>query len=69
MTHEYCVRKVKLPYGVHGCVSEDCDGFYNVYINERDSVERQRQALDHEVKKHIEHNDFAKSDVVEIEEL
>ena len=69
MTHEYCIRMVNLPHGVHGCVAEDCDGFYNVYINLRDSIETQKEALDHEVKKHIEGNDFAKHDVHEIEGL
>ena len=66
---DYCVRLVPFVEGVHGCVSEDCDGFYNVYINSRDSIERQKEALDHEVKKHIEGNDFAKHDVREIEGL
>jgi len=64
---DYCVRLVPLPAGVHGCVSEDCDGFYNVYINVRDSYDRQREAGAHEIKKHIEGNDFAKLDVREIE--
>lgn len=69
MTNEYCVRTIKLPYGVHGCVSKDADGFYNVYVNERDSRERQMQALDHEVKKHIQGEDFSKPDVRDIEDL
>lgn len=69
MTREYCVRLIDMPYGVHGCVSEDADGFYSVYVNSRDGAERQREAVDHEVKKHIEGNDFAKLDVLEIEDL
>ena len=67
MTREYCVRLIDLPPGVHGCVSEDADGFFSVYVNARDSRERQYMALDHE-RRHIENNDFAKSDVVEAEE-
>ena len=66
---DYFIRMVDMPYGMHGSVSPNCDGTYSVYINLRDSVERQRKALDHEVKKHIEGNDFAKSDVHEIEGL
>jgi hypothetical protein len=66
---DYCVRIVCLADGVHGCVSQDSSGFYNVYVNANDSLERQREALDHEVKKHIEGNDFAKLDVREIEGL
>ena len=66
---DYIVRVVRLADGVHGCVSEDANGFYSVYVNCMDSHERQRQAADHEVKKHIEGNDFAKLDVQEIEDL
>jgi hypothetical protein len=66
---DYCVRFVPLPVGVHGCVSEDCDGFYNVYINVRDSYDRQRKAGAHEIKKHIERGDFSKSDACEAEDL
>ena len=64
---DYIVRAVMLPDGVHGCVSEDADGFYSVYVNAKDSRERQYKALDHEVKKHIAGNDFAKHDVREAE--
>lgn len=66
---DYTVRLVSLPDGVHGCVSEDADGYYSVYINAKDSRERQYKALEHEVKKHIVGNDFAKHDVREIEGL
>lgn len=66
---DYIVRIVCLADGVHGCVSKDGDGFYSVYINANDSMERQRQAVDHEVKKHIEGDDFSKLDVREIEGL
>ena len=66
MTLDYCVRLIDLPYGVHGCVSEDADGFYSVYVNAKDSRERQYKALDHE-RRHIENNDFSLSDVVEAE--
>lgn len=66
---DYCVRTVPLPIGVHGCVSKDANGFFNVYVNERDSHERQLEALDHEVKKHIQGDDFSKPDVREIEGL
>ncbi len=66
---DYFVRTVEMPPSIHGSVSPNPDGTYSVYLNSRDSIERQRKALDHEVKKHIENNDFAKSDVVEIEEL
>lgn len=66
---DYFIRLVSLPHGVHGCVSPNEDGTYNVYINDRDSCVRQKQAAEHEIKKHIERGDFAKSDVREIEAL
>ena len=64
---DYFVRKVDMPPAIHGSVTPNPDGTYSVYVNARDSIERQLQALDHEVKKHIERNDFAKEDVWEAE--
>jgi len=66
---DYFVRQMPMPYGVHGAVSLNDDCTFNVYVNERDTHERQQEALDHEVKKHIEQDDFSKSDVREIEGL
>lgn len=66
---DYCVRLVPLPIGVHGCVAEDSEGFYNVYINSKDSHDRQMKTGEHEIKKHIELEDFSKFDVIEIEGL
>ena len=65
---DYYVRTIKMPIGIHGCVSEDADGFFSVYINELDPVDRQKKALDHE-RRHIEGNDFSKNDIIEIEGL
>ena len=65
---DFIVRIVPLPDGVHGCVSEDADGFCSIYINSKDGYHRQRKAYKHE-KKHIEGNDFTKLDVREIEDL
>lgn len=62
------VRKVDMPYGIHGSVTPNDDGTYSVYINLRDSLDRQEQAYKHE-KKHIEEEDFSKSDVRVIEGL
>lgn len=66
---DYIVRVICMADGVHGCVAQDCNGFFNVYVNANDSLERQKQAVDHEVKKHIEGDDFSKEDVREIEDL
>ena len=63
---DYCVRIVTLPDGVHGCVSEDADGYCSVYLNAKDSHERRYRAYEHE-KKHIINGDFSKDDVRDAE--
>ena len=65
---DYFVRVVDLPIGVGGCVSPNPDGTYNVYINARSDRRRQWESYKHEVR-HIERNDFNKSDVREAENL
>ncbi|WP_317855630.1 hypothetical protein [Chakrabartyella piscis] len=37
---------------------EDDNGFFNIYINSKLSVEMQKEALEHELR-HIQRNDFA----------
>jgi len=66
---DYFVYVVPFPPNVHGAVVTNEDGTFSVYINANDTRERQRKAGEHEIKRHIENNDFAKSDVVEIEGL
>lgn len=66
---DYFIRTVNMPPAIHGSVCPNSDGTFSVYINARDSIERQREALDHEVKKHIAGDDFSKEDVCEIEGL
>jgi len=65
---DYFVRQTPMPIGIHGAVSLNDDGTYNVYINEKDLIERQREAYKHE-KRHITGDDFSKSDVRVIEGL
>lgn len=66
---DFFVRTVDMPPSIHGSVTPNDDGTFSVYINAKDSAERQRKALEHEVKKHIEGDDFSKEDVREIEDL
>lgn len=55
---DYCVRIVDFPDAtIGGSVIEDADGFSNVYINSRRSIEAQRDSFLHEVR-HIAHDDF-----------
>lgn len=60
---DYWVRYVPLPYSIHGMTVQDEDGFYNVYINSRQSREVQRKAYYHELE-HIRQKDFDKTDVL-----
>lgn len=66
---DYFVRIITMPPEVHGAVSPNDDCTHNVYVNSRDSRERQKRAVEHEVKKHIANDDFSKDDVREIEGL
>lgn len=65
---DFVVRLVPLPDGVHGCVSEDADGFCSIYINVKDGYHRQQKAKQHEIN-HIVADDFSKDDVAQIEGL
>ena len=44
------VRLIALPDKVRGFVKEDPDGNYNIYLNEKDSLEAQRQTYAHEMR-------------------
>ena len=55
-----------LPPGVHEMVTPCGDGCYTLYINTRDSRERQIEAYRHALK-HIERNDHNGGDVQTIE--
>lgn len=66
---DFFVRMVVMPPAIHGSVVPNDDGTFSVFVNANDSAERQREAVDHEVKKHIEGDDFSKEDIREIEDL
>lgn len=53
----YRIRYIDLPCTVNGLTIEDADGFYNIYINSKLSVDRQNEAIRHELS-HIKRNDF-----------
>ena len=59
------VYYVALPDGIYECVTPCYEGF-TVYINKKLSRERKEKALRHAIY-HIQHNDFSKTDVDEIE--
>lgn len=54
---DYFVRVVDLPAGVGGLVTPNDDGTFSIYVNARNSREKQKKSCDHEVG-HIEHDDF-----------
>ena len=61
------IRLIPLPFKVHGLVTPNDDGTYNVYLNERLPAELQRQYLSHELA-HIS-GDHLYDDVRTLEEL
>lgn len=54
---DYYIRFITLPQSIHGMTVRDRDGFYNIYINDRQSVDAQQRAIDHEIN-HIRSGDF-----------
>lgn len=67
---DYFVRVVPFPvYTIGGMVTPNEDGTFSIFINARLSLERQRKALDHELK-HLEDNDFYNGKpIYEIEDI
>lgn len=54
---DYIVRYVDFPITVRGATIMDNNGFYNIYINARLSIDAQKKALAHEME-HIAREDF-----------
>lgn len=54
---DVCIRFMDFPCRVNGVTVQDENGFYNVYINARLSLEAQRAAIKHELT-HIKREDF-----------
>lgn len=55
---DYFVRVIPFPvYTIGGMVTPNDDGTFSIYINSRLSLQRQKEALDHELD-HIRNNDF-----------
>jgi hypothetical protein len=46
-----------LPYCINGCVREDPNGDYNIYINPRLSFDMQQETISHELR-HVQSEDF-----------
>lgn len=67
MKENIFIRKIPLPCGVRAFTVPDEQGDYNIYINDRLTVEQQYRSLFHEVS-HIDREDFLKeSDALVIE--
>ena len=66
---DYFVRIVDLPCPVGGMVTPNDDGTFSVYINAKNSREKQIKSYAHEVD-HIENDDFyTGKDIKEIEKF
>lgn len=56
MTVSY-IRSIRLPMSIRGFTIQDSEGEYNIYINDRLSVEQFNKTLAHE-EAHIKNGDF-----------
>lgn len=56
------VRFLDLPCTVHGLLRQNEDSSYTILLNSRDSLERNRQAYQHELN-HLNRNDFRQGNV------
>lgn len=63
---DFFIYTVNMPGRIKAAVVPCAEG-HTVYIDEKLSKEDRIKAYDHEVKKHIERNDFEKEDVQAIE--
>lgn len=56
---DFCVRLIDMDYSVHGVTAVDEDDYHSIYLNARDSIERQQKAYQHELL-HVRNRDFDK---------
>ena len=63
---DYQVRFIELGYNVKEAVTQNADGSYTIFIDNRLCKEAQNEAFLHAIK-HILDNDFEKADVNKIE--
>lgn len=62
-----CVRLIDLPYSVGAMVALDENGYASIYINARQSYEKQKKCLRHELR-HLQYNDmFNNKSIYEVE--
>lgn len=58
---DYKIHLVPFPTTIHGLVTMDKNGFFNIYINCNIGILEQRIAIMHELE-HIERGDFFRAD-------
>lgn len=58
---DYKIHFVALPTTVHGLVTQDKNGFFDIYINQNIGIIEQKKAIMHEFE-HIERGDFLRID-------
>lgn len=63
---EIFTRLIKMPSRIKGYTSIDDEGNYNIYLNEKLSVEQQRRTYLHEIA-HIQRCDWDKDSVKDAE--
>jgi len=62
------VRYIPLPYTIYGVTLPNDNGDFSIYINSNISDQKQKEAVEHEIK-HIELDHFYNEDPVRLNEL
>ena len=62
------VRYIPLPHTIYGVTLPDYNGDFNVYINSKLPDQKQKEAVEHEIK-HIELDHFYSDEPVRLNEL
>ena len=65
---DYFVYFIPMHGSIGGYVTPNPDGTFSVYLNSRLNRERNMKTMRHE-RRHMENDDFAKTDVAKIEGL
>ncbi len=65
MNENIIIRIIDMPITIKGVTIPSNDGYYNIYINARYSVDHQNKTLRHELK-HVRNFDFDNFDNIKI---
>ena len=62
---DYIIRPIKMPEGTHGLIMMDEEDRANIYVNNMDTHQIQKQAADHEIRHYAFDDLYLPEDVAE----